>query len=166
MEPQCCSCAFIWSARIVIEYRCLHCHVNVHSQDEIGFANTVPMYAPAYTNVLILVRSLDGTHREMMAWNAGKVTPSPNLRHYDKSSEYAAARQHKVAEVACYRIEGTLMGCADPPSKGVGASHQCSRLNKKRSGWGESVTYLRFQQDPLPKGSRSCPSEALRAVQS
>ena len=119
MEPQCCSCAFIWSARIVIEYRCLHCHVNVHSQDEIGFANTVPMYAPAYTNVLILVRSLDGAHREMMAWNAGKVTPSPNLRHYDKSSEYAAARQHKVAEVACYRIEGTLMGCADPPSKGL-----------------------------------------------
>ena len=30
----------------------------------------------------------------------------------------------------------TLMGCADPPSKGVGAPHQCSRVNKKRSGWG------------------------------
>ena len=23
------------------------------------------------------------------------------------------------------------MGCADPPSKGVGAPHQCSRVNKK-----------------------------------
>ena len=30
------------------------------------------------------------------------------------------------------------MGCADPPSKGVGAPHQCSRVNEQRSGWGES----------------------------
>ena len=34
------------------------------------------------------------------------------------------------------------MGCADPPSKGVGAPHQCSRVSKKRSGWGEFVTYV------------------------
>ena len=33
------------------------------------------------------------------------------------------------------------MGCADPPSKRVGAPHQCSRVNQKRSGWGEFVTY-------------------------
>ena len=30
------------------------------------------------------------------------------------------------------------MGCADPPSKGVGAPHQCSRVNEQRSGWGKS----------------------------
>ena len=33
------------------------------------------------------------------------------------------------------------MGCADPLSKGVGVPYQCSRVNKKRSGWGEFVTY-------------------------
>ena len=32
------------------------------------------------------------------------------------------------------------MGCADPPSKGVGAPHQCSRVNEQRSGWGGVVT--------------------------
>ena len=37
------------------------------------------------------------------------------LRHYDESLECEAARQHKVAEVACYRLERTMMGCADPP---------------------------------------------------
>ena len=35
------------------------------------------------------------------------------------------ARQHKVAEVACYRLERTVVRCADPPSKVVGAPHQC-----------------------------------------
>ena len=40
------------------------------------------------------------------------------LRHYDASSECATARQHKVAAVACYRLERTLMGCADPPRRG------------------------------------------------
>ena len=30
------------------------------------------------------------------------------------------------------------MGCAGPPSKGVGVPHQCSRVNEQRSGWGES----------------------------
>ena len=55
------------------------------------------------------------------------------LRHDDESSECATARQHKVAEVACYRLERTLMGCADPPfllrpSKGVSA-HPISVLS-------------------------------------
>ena len=36
------------------------------------------------------------------------------LRHNDESSECTTARQHSVPEVACYRIERTLMGCADP----------------------------------------------------
>ena len=59
-----------------------------------------------------------------------------------QASECATARQHKVAEVACYRLERSLMGCADPTSKGVGAPHQCSRVNKTRSGWGgEFATY-------------------------
>ena len=30
------------------------------------------------------------------------------------------------------------MGCADPPSKGVGAPHQCSRVNEKTKWLGES----------------------------
>ena len=44
-----------------------------------------------------------------------------------------------INEVACYRLERTLMGCADPLRRGVGAPHQCScsRVSKKRSGWGE-----------------------------
>ena len=57
------------------------------------------------------------------------------LRHCDASSECETARQHKVAGVACYQLERTLVGCADPPSKRVGAPHQCSRVNQKRSGW-------------------------------
>ena len=61
--------------------------------------------------------------------------------HGDESSGCETARQHKVAEGACHRLERTLMGCADPPSKGVGAPHQCSRVNRKRSGWDEFVTY-------------------------
>ena len=63
------------------------------------------------------------------------------LRHYDESSECETARQHKVAEVACYRLERTLMGCTDPFRRGVGAPHRCSRVSKTRSGWWEFVTY-------------------------
>ena len=45
------------------------------------------------------------------------------------------------------------------PSKGVGAPHQCSRVNKKRSGWGSlSRTYTTRRRipklgvfDPTPK---------------
>ncbi len=62
------------------------------------------------------------------------------LRHYDESSERETARQHKVAG---YRLERTLMGCADPPSKGVGAPHQCPRVNSKRSGCrGASLAFI------------------------
>ena len=46
---------------------------------------------------------------------------STYLCHHDESSEGATARQHTVAEVACQRLKRTLMGCADPPSKGFGA---------------------------------------------
>ena len=63
----------------------------------------------------------------------------PQRCHYDESSECETARQHKVAGVACYRLERTLMGCADPPSKRVGGPHQCSRVNKNRSGLGGSA---------------------------
>ena len=55
--------------------------------------------------------------------------------HYDESLECAHV---SINEVACYRTERTMVGCADPPSKGVGAPNQCSRVNEKRSGWGES----------------------------
>ena len=36
------------------------------------------------------------------------------------------------------------MGCADPPSQGVGAVHPISvlELNKKRSGWGGRVCHV------------------------
>ena len=44
------------------------------------------------------------------------------------------------------------MGCADPPSKGVGAPHQCSRVSKKRSGWGEFVTYFLVASSPSSRG--------------
>ena len=58
------------------------------------------------------------------------------LHHCDESSECATARQHKVAEVACYRLERTPMWCTDPIS--------VLELTKKRSGWGAGggvVTY-------------------------
>ena len=55
--------------------------------------------------------------------------------HYDESSECAHV---SINEVACYRTKRTLMGCADHPFKGVGAPHQCFRVNRKRIGWGES----------------------------
>ena len=49
-------------------------------------------------------------------------------------------RQHKVAGLACYRTEKALMGCAHPPSKGVG--HQCSRVPENEVDGGSSdVTY-------------------------
>ena len=58
-------------------------------------------------------------------WLAQQI---PYLRHYDESSEVQpTARQHKVAEVACYRLERTLRGCADPPSNG-GSVHPISVL--------------------------------------
>ena len=43
-----------------------------------------------------------------------------------------------INEVACYRTERTLMGAPTPLEGGVGAPHQSSRVNEKRSGWGES----------------------------
>ena len=39
-----------------------------------------------------------------------------------------------------------------PPSKGVGAPHQCSRVSKKRSGWGEFVTYPSPSSNPYATG--------------
>ena len=52
------------------------------------------------------------------------------------------ARQHKVAEVACYRVERTLMGCADPLRRGVGSPHQCPRVNPTTPKVDESSTSL------------------------
>ena len=41
-------------------------------------------------------------------WIALRVAGSDRyLRHYDESSECETARQHKVAKVACYRLELT-----------------------------------------------------------
>ena len=37
------------------------------------------------------------------------------LHHYDESSECETARQHKVAEVACYRLERTIEGGSAHP---------------------------------------------------
>ena len=68
----------------------------------------------------------------------GKV-PSNLACHYDESSECAHV---SISEVACYRTERTLMGCADPLRRGIGAPHQCSRVNEQRSDWGESSLAL------------------------
>ena len=52
-------------------------------------------------------------------WQPPPPTMQPRyLRHYDASSECANVSIH---EVACYRTERALMGCAEPPSKGVGS---------------------------------------------
>ena len=32
------------------------------------------------------------------------------------------------------KLRGTLIGCTDSPSRGVGAPHQCPRVNETRSG--------------------------------
>ena len=54
------------------------------------------------------------------------------MRHRD------VAHQHKVAEVACYRLERTLMGCADPPILGGRGepSLMFARVDQKQSRWG------------------------------
>ena len=49
-------------------------------------------------------------------------------------SHWNVQLQVSINEIACYQTERTLMGCADPPSKGVGAPHQCSRVNENRRG--------------------------------
>ena len=83
------------------------------------------------------------------------------LRHYDESSECATARQHKVADVACCRLERTLMGCAvskdgtittaDPPFKGCRGYHPTIRVPRVtikkrgmrgRGGVDRVVTYI------------------------
>jgi len=66
----------------------------------------------------------------------GKALVRLSTRHYDASSQCATTRQHKLAVVPCYmyRTEKTLMGCADPPrrpKRGVGAPHQCPRVDRK-----------------------------------
>ena len=43
-----------------------------------------------------------------------------------------------MAEVARYRLERMLMGCADPPSKGVGDPISVLELTRNEvDGWGE-----------------------------
>ena len=53
------------------------------------------------------------------------------------------------------------MGCADPPSKGVGAPHQCSRVSKKRSGWGELLTELSRTLEPVSQSLQRAAAECL-----
>ena len=49
--------------------------------------------------------------------------PLRNVMSYRNGAIARLARQPKVAEVACYHLERTLVGCADPPSKKVSAPH-------------------------------------------
>ena len=95
--------------------------------------------------IVTIMQSETGITREI-------TLSAPYLRHIDESSECATVRQHNVAEVACYRLERTL-----PSSKGVGAPHQCSRVNKNQSGWGEFVTYFNsFCFSAASRASISC----------
>ena len=55
--------------------------------------------------------------------SANNHTVCVPLRNVTSYRNGAIARQPKVAEVACYHLERTLVGCADPPSKKVGAPH-------------------------------------------
>ena len=41
--------------------------------------------------------------------------PLRNVMSYRNGAIARLARQPKVAEVACYHLERTLVGCADPP---------------------------------------------------
>ena len=102
-------------------------------------------------------------------WSCGARAPlneGQYLKKYDESSECAPARQHKVAEVACYRLERTLMGCADPRPllRGVGAPHQCSRVLRTRSEWGEFVTYIHKNNVPTIANMSECLVEPFRAA--
>jgi len=85
------------------------------------------------------------------------------LRHDDESSECATARQHKVAEVACYRIERTLMGCADPLQRGVDAPHQCSRVQPKTK-WMGGVFHVRRVVPRLRAVFRRAPRDDVVAL--
>ena len=48
--------------------------------------------------------------------------------HCYKPSECETARQHKVAELACYRLERRLVVVPNPP-------RQCPQVNTNMSGW-------------------------------
>ena len=48
-------------------------------------------------------------------------------------SDRNVARQHNVAEVACYRLERTPMAVLPTPRHGgVGALHHCRRVSKNK----------------------------------
>ena len=74
------------------------------------------------------------------------------------------ARQHKVAEVACNRLDGPLMGCIDPRMWGrVGAPYQCPRDTHNRIGWEKlslasetSLSSIRSMFSAAPAPSHSC----------
>ena len=50
------------------------------------------------------------------------------------------------------------------PSKGVGAPHQCSRVLKTRSEWGEFVTYIHKNNVPTIANMSECLVEPFRAA--
>ena len=45
------------------------------------------------------------------------------------------------------------MGCADPPSKGLGAPHQCSRVDQKNEVDGGSLSLVHDQMPMLDLAS-------------
>ena len=64
------------------------------------------------------------------------------------------ARQHDLAEVACYRLERTLVENADPLRRGIGAPRQCPlELTKNEvgeRGWGLTELSLATILIPSP----------------
>ena len=66
--------------------------------------------------------------KQVLASVVARLKCKPACHHYESLECATAARQHKVAEVACYRLERRLMGCT-PIS--------VLKFTKKRSGWGE-----------------------------
>ena len=61
------------------------------------------------------------------------------------------ARQHKWGGLLPNREDTD--GVRRPPLEGVGAPHQCSRANEKRSGLGGVVTGLQYQYLRVLKAS-------------
>ena len=91
------------------------------------------------------------------------------LHQYDESSERGTARQRKVAEAACYRLERTLMGCVDPLLRG--SVHPTSVLeltNNEVGGWGvcdvrgSNLVRAWFDAEQILSGHPDDPGDTFR----
>ena len=95
---------------------------NIYPHPILAFKLHPPAWQPTSNGVCRLANQplqkvLDGVHFSNSVFTSHS--------YYRRIYFLYQSPSHVYNQVACYRIERTLMGCADLPSKGVGAPHQC-----------------------------------------